>query len=453
MATRTATQRAYNASHRDRLTQAGITYFTISTTGRPCPLCAPWEGKVLADVGAGIATEPDASNGDPVTFAVAATIEEATAAGLFHPNCFPGDVLVTSPTGVRAADSRWFEGEIVVINTAGGNELTVTPNHPILTPEGWVAAGELVVGQSVISYRRDAERVDGVSPDDQQVPTPISEVFDALGKSGGVATVRVPASAEQFHGDGKSSDVQVVLTDSFLRDHGISTSGAQGMHEDQFLGGGVGSADLLGGSTLDEVTLATGHATDGVMGSIGDFGTLCGRHALITAAGGFGAADSSAAVEEPTADAGLGDSERFSDLLLSLAGLVAEDRIVNIRAREFAGHVYNLQSSGGWYVANNIVAHNCKHTLTSYLPGVTVLKPNQWTAADEQRYKDTQKLRALEVEVRKAKQQAAGAVNELDKRRANARARDLQARIRAHTDATGLLRRRQREQPHLGYKP
>lgn len=87
MAVRTATQRAYNASHRERLTLAGITYFTISTSGRPCPLCAPWEGKVLADAGAGAVTEPDASNGDPVTFNVAATIEDATAAGLFHPNC------------------------------------------------------------------------------------------------------------------------------------------------------------------------------------------------------------------------------------------------------------------------------------------------------------------------------------------------------------------------------
>lgn len=86
MAVRTATQRAYNASHRERLTLAGIDYFTISTTGRPCGLCAPWEGKVLADRGAGEVTETHAT-GDPVTFTVAATIEEATAAGLFHPNC------------------------------------------------------------------------------------------------------------------------------------------------------------------------------------------------------------------------------------------------------------------------------------------------------------------------------------------------------------------------------
>jgi len=80
MATRTATQRAYNASHRERLTLAGINYFTISTTGRPCPLCAPWEGMVLADT-PGTVTE------DGHTFTVTATIEDAMAAGLFHPNC------------------------------------------------------------------------------------------------------------------------------------------------------------------------------------------------------------------------------------------------------------------------------------------------------------------------------------------------------------------------------
>ena len=115
MATRTATQRAYNASHRDRLTLAGIHYFTPSTTGRPCALCAPWEGKVLADVGAGEVTEPDASNGEPVKFAVAGTIEEAYAAGYGHPNCkhtltayLPG-VTVLKPNQWTAANEQDYK--------------------------------------------------------------------------------------------------------------------------------------------------------------------------------------------------------------------------------------------------------------------------------------------------------------------------------------------------------
>jgi hypothetical protein len=87
MAVRTATQRAYNASHKDRYDRAGLIYYTISTSGRPCPLCAPWEGRVLSDGGAAEITEPSVKTGDPVTFHVDATVEEATAAGLFHPNC------------------------------------------------------------------------------------------------------------------------------------------------------------------------------------------------------------------------------------------------------------------------------------------------------------------------------------------------------------------------------
>lgn len=108
MATRTATQRAYNASHRDRLTKSGISYFTISATGRPCPLCAPWEGRVLADSGAGIAVE------DGHTFAVSATVEEATAAGLFHPNCkhtlagyIPGTTVLRKTAWTRADEAKY----------------------------------------------------------------------------------------------------------------------------------------------------------------------------------------------------------------------------------------------------------------------------------------------------------------------------------------------------------
>lgn len=102
MAVRTATQRAYNASHRERLTLAGITFFTPSNTGRPCRLCAPWEGKVLADVGSSTVTE------DGHTFDVAATIEEAMAAGLFHPNC-EHTLLAYLPGVTMLRTTEWTE--------------------------------------------------------------------------------------------------------------------------------------------------------------------------------------------------------------------------------------------------------------------------------------------------------------------------------------------------------
>lgn len=77
MAVRTASQRAYAASHVARLTSLGVDLVTINHDGHPCPLCLPWEGRVLSLPSADEAQQTEA----------AASLAEATAAGLFHPNC------------------------------------------------------------------------------------------------------------------------------------------------------------------------------------------------------------------------------------------------------------------------------------------------------------------------------------------------------------------------------
>jgi hypothetical protein len=99
MAVRTAAQRAFNVSHLDRMRSLGITLFTVSDDGHPCPLCAPWQGKVLS-------VEPD-DRAD-------ATIADATAAGLFHPRCrhtlvafFPG--VIPAPHEWNAEDQRLYD--------------------------------------------------------------------------------------------------------------------------------------------------------------------------------------------------------------------------------------------------------------------------------------------------------------------------------------------------------
>jgi hypothetical protein len=93
---------------------------------------------------------------------------------------------------------------------------------------------------------------------------------------------------------------------------------------------------------------------------------------------------------------------------------------------------------------------NCKHVLLPYLPGVTKTEAGgKWTAADEQAYAATQRLRALEREVRAGKREAAAALDDLARVRADRRVRAAQAKIRAHVDRADLNRRRRREQLHL----
>jgi len=72
MAVRTAAARASNNAHMQQMIAAGFELFTIPPDLHPCPLCFPWQGKILS-------LKPD-KRAD-------ATIDEATAAGLFHPNC------------------------------------------------------------------------------------------------------------------------------------------------------------------------------------------------------------------------------------------------------------------------------------------------------------------------------------------------------------------------------
>lgn len=492
MSVRTATMRAYNDSHLQVMQASGIELFTVSDDGHPCPLCFPWQNRVLS-------VEPDPR--------AVATIDAATEGGLFHPNCFPGFVLVSAPSGVSAADSRWYEGDLVVIHTASGNELSVTPNHPVLTPEGWVNAGDLVVGQHVIRYNAEVERVDGVSPDDEHVEARIGDVFDALRHASGVTTMSVPSSAEQFHGDGGQSDVEVVLVHGLLQDGeepGVLKQGADG----SLFVGGMRFAALLADGALGEVIASAGHAADGLVRSGAQGLTLCARHASESLGHGHAQVGPDSLTEEPSADAGLGDAEMHTDFALRHAGLahddglgnaqigaralagaqggslisgsrgssssnpdldptltdsnggrdlarrlasdVSTDSVISVRRESFAGHVYNLQSGDGWYTASSIVVHNCKHVLAPFIPGITDLPtPTEWTPEMANDYNLTQKQRRLELEIRKAKKTLEYSSDPDTTAAARRDVRKAQAKMRAFIESTGFLRQSRREQLDL----
>jgi hypothetical protein len=72
MATRTALMKSARIGHSETLQEHGIDLVIISDHRGACPLCAPWEGRVLS-----------LSGNDPRYPSLA----EAEAAGLFHPGC------------------------------------------------------------------------------------------------------------------------------------------------------------------------------------------------------------------------------------------------------------------------------------------------------------------------------------------------------------------------------
>jgi hypothetical protein len=104
MAVRTASARAFNDANLERQRAIGVQLHTVSDDGSPCPLCLPWQNAVLSD-----------GPVEDATVHVDGTIDEATAAGLFHPNCrhtllavFPGiTILPPRETWTKARADRY----------------------------------------------------------------------------------------------------------------------------------------------------------------------------------------------------------------------------------------------------------------------------------------------------------------------------------------------------------
>lgn len=364
-----------------------------------------------------------------------------------HPNCLPAGAVVTGPR-VIGSTTRWYDGELVDLATASGRNLTVTPNHPVLTRRGWVAAGLIDEGDHLICgglAERDA--VDA-GPDDYQRPALIEEVAETLGGALAVTSGRMPTAPEHFHGDGKGSEVHVVRSNGLLRE-GRNASPVEHGAKGELVVGRPLSDSLSGLSALALFLPAVLAPTRGFVRSRGVLGMLLG-----SAGGGhksvrFGtAADAHASGDESTSHRWPRHAERSSDRVLGLASLVAgrdigvgqghgllgavlcgghrsllgsgapgasgledvgeptlgyavpsrsvlaryagdvvEDRVVNRTVRSWSGHVYNLETSEGWFLANGIVTHNCRCTALprtkSYaelgIPGVEEPNPLQVT--------------------------------------------------------------------------
>lgn len=75
MSVRTVTGRAAVQGHTDQLQALGQDLVVASASPEPCPLCRPWEAKVLS------------ISGDDKTGFAQGSLEQARAAGFQHPNC------------------------------------------------------------------------------------------------------------------------------------------------------------------------------------------------------------------------------------------------------------------------------------------------------------------------------------------------------------------------------
>lgn len=279
-----------------------------------------------------------------------------------HPSCLPDYTLVASRDRVTAQSKRWYEGQLVVIRTAMGKELSATPNHPVLTDRGWVAAGSLDEGCNLVCHALP-ESVVPVDDDYGLMPTRIEEVPDALWQAGHVATREVPLAPEDFHGDGEGSHVAVIRTNSLLGDD-PNPPGLEPPYEPLFVGRpynggrshGLGPADQFSGAALPSLrgAVSGGHLTTPLGDThLGPLQPLC---VGLTP-------DGDIVLAEQSLNSPPGDALSLGELIDRYPSAVSVDYIVGIHWQPFAGHVYTIETDGGWYIASGIVVKNCRCAL------------------------------------------------------------------------------------------
>ena len=315
-----------------QLVSAGVEMFDYIAMPGACDICEPLEGTYsLSDL-----------PGCPQHF-----------------NCFPAGTLVITPR-VLGSTARWYSGEVVEILTAAGNEVTVTPNHPVLTPQGWVAAGLLHEGDNLVRcLGRDA--IEDRTPYHYHGPAFIENVAKTLSGTCGVSAITVPTTSEDFHGDGVGSQVHVVWADGELRDR-VDPSVPKPSSKELLARAHTDTERALSSESTETLLLEGVDPSSGsVVGGLRPQGSLLRRPIRLHEPVGSGVvSNDDAPLGESSSHGIAGDPELVSQLFDGLAGAVVLDPIVAVRRLPFSGHVYNLHTETGWYIASGILVHNCR---------------------------------------------------------------------------------------------
>ena len=124
-------------------------------------------------------------------------------------NCFPGDTLVYIPKDLIRVIRAPFNGCVVEINCAG-TVVTATPNHPMLTQRGWVAAGEIRQGDYLL--KPVSQAVGMIKANEYYGIARIDKLFDALSRE----VVGAPGVHFDFYGDVPDGDVDTAVIDGSL---------------------------------------------------------------------------------------------------------------------------------------------------------------------------------------------------------------------------------------------
>jgi hypothetical protein len=291
-------------------------------------------------------------------------------------NCFsPGTAVSGELEWVSKAS---YAGKMIeIVTRSSAKPLTVTPNHPVLTLNGFRPACELREGQQLIRHAVDDHRRFGADNaigrsvsfdapfDASRFPPQVSEndhipvianVFSSLAVVRD--QLRFPTCADYFHGDGKmlKDNVDVVRAHRYLGiDLQPSFNQSVGNFtlpfSDPFFSG-------FGNQRKRRIAVSFSTFGDPSRAALANGrGSIHSRPFDFLSIGPT--ANLNAAFPKLIDQGGPAATLLISQLFHGFPGAISLDEIVQIREYDFCGHVYDCESSSGWVSANGLIVSNC----------------------------------------------------------------------------------------------
>ena len=297
-----------------------------------------------------------------------------------HPNCLIGNSIVTSSSNIKGVSKRWFDGNIVIIRTAANRVLQITPNHPVLCNNRWVAAKNINVGDQLVRHTVSERKV---IVDNNRYDRPFSiEQVSNFFNSFSTDSRKLPGSTPDFHGDGISGETTTIFSNHFLSNafesffnqtidnflfqfknfrfsmpssilFGLSFNENVGICQNSFYGT---CTDTITSTDFRHIFPTQIHFTNffiiqrnriRMMMKKTAFRNSSNFHIPFFQSPGY----SSSA-----------DSELIRNIINGFAGLIKFDKVISVDVCNFRGHVYNLETDDNYYCSDDIIVHNCRST-------------------------------------------------------------------------------------------
>ncbi|MDX9828579.1 MAG: hypothetical protein RBT73_12625, partial [Spirochaetia bacterium] len=276
-------------------------------------------------------------------------------------SCFPGDTTV-SAWGIERGYKRFYKGPLIEVKTPRG-VLTGTPNHPVLTQRGWVALNLLVEGDYLVRYL--GVENGGILPLGEPYIEGRNAHFDQIYDSLFMKwrRMRMPGGVVDFHGDGQKSNVDVIISDGLLGNPDESSKAKKLKYIilkhslERF-------STLLRKGNLSKYEVyklwRMLPAFRGLVCILDHVSSLLWGRVFPSKKHSFCGGTEKPQIFQQGASPSVTNFELPIDILRTYPGQITFDNILSLRYSKFSGHVYNLQTFSGHYIANGYFVSNCR---------------------------------------------------------------------------------------------